>query len=115
MRTAGNNDVANFTVAADTRNKDKEGKKITNFYRVTVWGKPANVCMQYLHKGDKVYVEGELSARTYVTNGETKISLDVNATDVKFLSERSENNAAPAQGKANSSHNASDNSDELPF
>lgn len=71
--------------------------------------------MQYLHKGDKVYVEGELSARLYVSNGETKVSLDVNATDVKFLSERGANNAAPAQGNTNNQHDAAGDSDELPF
>lgn len=71
--------------------------------------------MQYLHKGDKAYVEGDLSARLYVSNGETKLSLDVNATDVKFLSERGANTAAPTQGITNNQNEAAGDSDELPF
>ena len=40
-----------------------------------------------------MYVEGELLPRLYESKGETKLSLDVTAADIKFLSERGANNA----------------------
>lgn len=73
--------------------------------------------MTCLHKGDKAYVEGELIPRTYVgKNGETKVSLDVTASDVRFLTEKSDRGATnnPVQ-ETSRPNNAATSSDELPF
>ena len=52
----------------------------------------AETCNQYLQRGSKVYVEGRLSSRTYVGNdGETRVSLDVNASEVRFIDSRGAN------------------------
>ena len=53
--------------------------------------------MQYLHKGDKVYVEGEMIPRLYQSNGETKVSLDVTASELRFLTEKSAGSASTAR------------------
>lgn len=106
--------MVNFTLACDTRTKDKQGNKVTNFYRVAVWGKMATPCKNYLHKGDRVYVEGELVPRTYEAKGETKVSLDVTASEIQFLSEK--NSAQDSHSPNNSpAQPVSGNDDDLPF
>jgi single-strand DNA-binding protein len=84
--------VANFTVAVSRKgDKDK-----TDFFRCAAWGKTGEVCGQYLGKGKKVCVVGEVSARAYTDKqGEAKASLEVFVTEVEFLSPRSEEAPAP--------------------
>ena len=88
MRTTPNGKtVTNFTVAVSRKgDKDK-----TDFFRCAAWGKTGEVCGQYLSKGKKVCVVGEVSARAYTDKqGEAKASLEVFVTEVEFLSPRSE-------------------------
>lgn len=88
MRTTPNGKtVTNFTVAVSRKgDKDK-----TDFFRCAAWGKTGEVCGQYLGKGKKVCVVGEVSARAYTDKqGEAKASLEVFVTEVEFLSPRSE-------------------------
>ena len=88
MRTTPNGKtVTNFTVAVSRKgDKDK-----TDFFRCAAWGKTGEVCGQYLSKGKKVCVVGEVSARAYTDKqGEAKASLEVFVTEVEFLSPRGE-------------------------
>ena len=85
--------VASFTVAVDRKQKNKDGDKITDFMNVNVWRGLADICSKYLSKGKKCYVRGELQVRTYTAkDGTTKVSLDVQADEVEFLSPKSESN-----------------------
>ena len=75
--------VCDFTVAVNGR---KQGDDAT-YFRVTVWRGLADVCAKYLAKGRKVCVVGPVSARSYQTqNGDTRVTLEVTAEDVEFLS-----------------------------
>lgn len=77
--------VCSFTVAVNR--KDKEAI----FYRVTAWRGLAETCGKFLEKGKKVAVIGELDPRTYESkDGSTKVSLDVTASEIEFLSPRTE-------------------------
>lgn len=68
------------------KTKDGESREHTEWFRVVVWGKQAEHCGQYLAKGSKVYVEGELRTREYQDRaGETKRITELIARDVKFL------------------------------
>lgn len=89
--------VCNFTVAVNRR-KDANGNQETDFFRVTAWRALGENCQKYLAKGKKVFVSGAVSARTYeAADGSTRVSLDVIAQDVEFLSPAS---AAPAAAPA---------------
>jgi single-strand DNA-binding protein len=85
-----------FTVATNRRFRDQQGQEQerTNWFRVTAWGRLAetldNLTQQgYLGKGRQVYVEGRLDAREYQDqNGQTRTSLDVNATEFQLLGTR---------------------------
>jgi single-strand DNA-binding protein len=83
--------VCNFTVAVNERWQDSTGgtQERATWFRVAVWGKRAETVNQYLKKGSQVYVEGRLSVREYTDRtGASKMSLDVNASDVQFLDRR---------------------------
>src|SRR5213082_2065006 len=63
--------VANFTIATNENWTDKQGQKQerTEWHRIVVWGKPAELCGEYLSKGRQVYIEGRLQTREW-TNKE---------------------------------------------
>src|ERR1041384_4203131 len=82
MKAVGSGELCEFSVAVT---KKKNNKEITNWFRVSVWGKQSQACMQYLSKGSAVFVEGDFQAREYEKDGEKRYSLDVFAKTVQFL------------------------------
>lgn len=67
IRTAGDNNVANFSLATSETYKDKSGNKQTNteWHNITIWGKLADVVEKYVKKGDRLFLEGKISYRSY--------------------------------------------------
>ena len=92
--------VCSFTVAVNRRFADKDGERQTDFFRVNAWRQLGETCAKHLYKGKKVAVVGELQARLYdAKNGEKRMSLDVAADEVEFLSPKDEE---PKRKKENS-------------
>ena len=86
--------VCSFTVAVNKMNK-KQGQPEADFFRVSAWRQLGEVCAKYLSKGKKVCVIGPVSYRQYQTQkGENRVSLEVRADDIEFLSPRSEGNSS---------------------
>lgn len=78
--------VCSFTVAVNRRFANSDGERQTDFFRVNAWRQLGDVCAKHLAKGKKVAVRGELQARLYdAKNGEKRMSLDVAADEVEFL------------------------------
>ena len=80
--------VTSFRMATNRRytTPDGESREETDWYRISVWGKQAEQCNQFLSKGRQVYVEGRLHARNWEgQNGQMRTSLDVTADRVLFL------------------------------
>jgi single-strand DNA-binding protein len=90
--------VANFTLATSENWNDKNGERVekTEWHRVVVWGKVAELCSQYLSKGRSVYLEGRIQTREWEDKeGQKRFTTEVNAQTVQFLgSGRNENNSA---------------------
>ena len=114
--------VSTFTVAEDTRRKDKDGNKITNFWRVSAWRMLGENAAKYLHKGDRVNVIGnEVFINTYTdTKGQWRFSLETTAADLIFLSTKAESQQnAQAQAQTPAAPAAApmpvDSGDDLPF
>ena len=65
--TPGGQAVANFTIATNENWTDKQGQKQerTEWHRIVVWGKTAELCGEYLSKGRQVYIEGRLQTREW--------------------------------------------------
>ena len=97
--TPNGNPVTSFTVATNRRYRtgDGENREETEWFRISAWNRLAETCNQYLQRGSKVYVEGRLSSRTYVGNdGETRVSLDVNASEVRIIDSRGATQGSPS-------------------
>lgn len=101
--------VANFSVATNETWTDKNNQKQerTEWHRVVVWGKLAELCSQYLSKGRQCYVEGRLQTREYTDkDGVKKYSTEVQAQTIQFLGGQA--SAGQGQGAGNYG-NARDN------
>jgi single-strand DNA-binding protein len=86
--TGGGQAVCNFSIACNEKFKGKDGvdKETTTWIRVSVWGKLAELCGQYLDAGKLVYIEGKLQNREYEKDGIKRQSTEVIAREVVFLS-----------------------------
>lgn len=97
--------VANFSVATNEAWQDKSGQKQerTEWHRVVVWGKLAELCNQYLQKGRQCYVEGRLQTRSWQDkDGQTKYSTEVQAQTVQFLGGNAGEGKSMGQSQGNS-------------
>jgi single-strand DNA-binding protein len=92
--------VTSFSVATNRQYTNSRGEQIkeTIWFRVSAWGRQAEICNQYLSKGSKVLVEGRLTAdpntggpRVWTgQDGSTRASFEITAQTVRFLSSRGE-------------------------
>lgn len=80
--------VANFSIATNESWTDKSGQKQerTEWHKIVVWGKQAELCAQYLAKGRQCYLEGRLQTRQWQDkDNQTKYTTEVQAQTVQFL------------------------------
>ena len=85
--------VANLRLATTERWTDKSGQKqeITEWHRVVVWGKQAEICGQYLTKGRQIYVEGRIRTRQWQDQqGQKRYSTEIVAQTVQMLGPRTD-------------------------
>jgi len=76
--------VASFLLAVNRRAKDGEA----DFIRVSAWDRQAELCAEYLTKGQKVGVEGRLRSHSWEDEGKRRTSVEVTAGRVEFLERR---------------------------
>jgi single-strand DNA-binding protein len=89
--TPGGQAVANFRIATSESWTDKNGQKQerTEWHRIVVWGKLAELCGEYLKKGRQCYVEGRLQTREWTDKENRKnYTTEVVANAVTFLGGR---------------------------
>jgi single-strand DNA-binding protein len=92
--------VCKLSVATTERRKNAAGEpeEHTTWFRVTVWGRQAELANEYLSKGRQVYIEGRLRLEEYTDrDGNPRISPEVNATDIQFLGQRGDAAGQTAQ------------------
>ena len=118
--------VTNFSVATSRRWTDGSGnqQEETVWFRVSTWGKLAEVCNQYLSKGRQVLCEGRLTVdresggpRLWQDqNGNWRASYEINAFEVKFLGTRGDGGGDMSDGSSGGAPEAPGISeDEIPF
>lgn len=86
--TPGGQAVANFRIATNESWTDKNGQKQerTEWHRIVVWGKLAELCGEYLKKGRQAYVEGRLQTREWTDKeGKKNYTTEIVANTVQFL------------------------------
>jgi single-strand DNA-binding protein len=83
--------VANFNVATSRSwtGRDGQQQEKTEWHRIVAWEKLADIAEKYLHKGDRVYIEGEIEYRSYEDkDGVTKYMTEIRAREMIMLGGR---------------------------
>ena len=105
--TSGGQAVANFTLATDETYKDRSGErqKRTEWHRIVLWGKLAEITQQYLKKGMLVYIEGRIQTRQWEDkrDGQKRTTTEIVANVMRMLTSRGEGAAAGAGAGSGSS------------
>jgi single-strand DNA-binding protein len=121
--TAGGTKLAKLSLATSRTFTDRSGQKQekTEWHRVTFWDRMAEIVEQYVHKGDRLYVEGRIEySQTDDGQGGTRYFTDIVAQEMILLGGAGEREAAPRQGaQARTGRSApspfEDDSSDLPF
>jgi len=116
--------VLTLSVATNTSYKGQDGNSVENteWHRVVVWRKLAEIMAQYAKKGSRVYVEGKLATRSWDDqNGVKRYTTEIQAENMQLLDSRSDAGASaagyepPMPGDAHMAEPSIEEGDDLPF
>ena len=113
--------VCEFALALNRSYVNKqsgEKREEVVFVDITVWGRRAEVCAEYLKKGRQTFIEGRLSQSRWEDErtGQKRSKTFVTAENVQFLGSRSNGDSVPAPAQEEAAAGASDESPEdIPF
>lgn len=108
--------VANFSVATSEEWKDKntgEKRENTEWHRIVAFGRLAEICGEYLRKGQQVYIEGRLQTRSWEKDGVTHYTTEIVASNMQMLGSRDDYGSGMKQ-EAPAASSPSDD-DQIPF
>ena len=123
--TAGGAAVTTLSIATSDSWKDKDSgmdQERTEWHRVVLWRRLAEVAGEFLKKGSKVYIEGQLQTRKWEQEGQTRYTTEIIARDMQFLDSRgSSNNESTQKSSEMNDQSAADvpdsaiDDDDIPF
>ena len=120
--TSSGQGVGNFNIATSERRKDRDGnfQDRTEWHRIVVWGKLAELCKEYLSKGRQVFVEGRIQTRQWEDKeGQKRYTTEIVAQNVQFLGSAGERSASPTASQPSPSEpsmpEALGGDDDIPF
>jgi single-strand DNA-binding protein len=90
-------------MATDESFKDRNGErqKRTEWHKIVVWGKQAEVAQKYLKKGSQLYLEGRIQSREWTDKeNQKRTSFEIVATDFRFIGSKSESSGGGARSAA---------------
>ncbi|MEI6752377.1 MAG: single-stranded DNA-binding protein [Paludibacter sp.] len=90
IKDFGTSKYISFSVAHSESYTDKQGVKVEKTQWVSCLKHGESAVLQYMKKGTKVYVEGQLSAKTFDKDGHTQIALNCNVSHIELLSSKPE-------------------------
>jgi single-strand DNA-binding protein len=108
--------VTTFTVATSRswNTVDGERHSETEWFNVVAWGNLAEICKQYLTKGQQVYIEGRLQTRRWDDKeGNKHSSVEVVANEMMMLGDRRDSGHQASESEA--PEPSSSDEDEFPF
>ena len=121
-RMQNGNEVCNLSLATSESWKDKqtgERQTKTEWHRVVIFSQGlVNVCKNYLKKGSKVYIEGQLATRSWEQDGQKKYTTEIvlNGFNCKLLMlDSREGSAEKYQDDANRAQEQDKGNDDIPF
>lgn len=126
--------ACNISVATDESYKNKDGQKVekTEWHRVSMFGKLADIAGQYLKKGAQVYLEGKLETRKWqAQDGSDRYTTEIKAFQMQMLDSKGsqqqgspepqgqpaqqQQNSGQQQGRGNMPPPVDDFDDDIPF
>ena len=108
--TAGGAAVTTLSIATSDSWKDKDSgmdKERTEWHRVVLWRRLAEIAGEYLKKGSKVYIEGQLQTRKWEQEGQTRYTTEIIARDIQFLDSKGTSSNTPSPENSDTSSNES--------
>lgn len=117
--------VLKFTVA--TSDEGRDGKEITDWHKIVMWGKRAEEVSQLISKGCLVLIEGQIKTRGWDDNGVKKYVTEINTFDVQIIdgtgggesqnpnNQQNQNNTYQKSGGKQGGYGAKNNRSEIPF
>ena len=111
--------VTNITVACNDSYKNKESGEIadkTEFVRVVMFNRLAEIAGEYLRKGSKVYIEGSLRTREWEKDGVKRYTTEIVASVMQMLDSRSDTaQDGEAKKPAKPEEHGHDFDEDIPF
>ena len=104
--------VANFSLATSKKIK---GEDKTEWHRIVAWDKLAEIIEKYVHKGDKLMIEGEIETRDYEKDGQKVYTTEIRAWNMEMLGGKPEGNQSTGSNQKVDISNLDDIDDSLPF
>jgi single-strand DNA-binding protein len=97
--TAGGTQVASISIATNglgPKNESGQRETATEWHRVVLWGRTAEIAAQYLKKGSQVYIEGRMSTRKWQDQGGIdRYTTEVVANEMQLLGGNNQTGGAP--------------------
>src|SRR5207247_3562806 len=93
--------VANFTLVTEATYKDRNGErqKRTEWHKIVVWGKQAEIAQQYLKKGSLIFIEGRIQSREWQDKeGQKRTSFEIVANNFRMLGGRGDGGGGATGG-----------------
>jgi len=125
--TASGSPVVNISVATNENWKDKqtgEAQERTEWHRIVIFGKLAEIAAQYLRKGSQVYFEGKIQTRKWQDKeGKDRYTTEIVANEMQMLGGKPSGSSVPFEPPAKQSTQTSrpetapvdDGFDDIPF
>ena len=125
--TPGGAGVCKFGIAINRTYRNQEGNNVDNvlFINIVTWGKQAENCSQFLKKGRRVAVNGELRSNNWQDkDGNKRVSFEVNARTVQFLDLIKDSSFSPESAQSENKEDVSNevieedtniSEDDIPF
>lgn len=111
--------VASFSIATNESVKDSDGnmKERTEWHNIIAFGKLAEICGDYLKKGQKIYIEGSIRTRSYDDkNGIKRYVTEIYANDLVMLSSgKGIESSKTESSKTDNDKTEPESEDDLPF
>ena len=116
--TPSGQSVATFSVATSEKFKNKSGEteERTEWHRVTLWGRLAEISRDYLHKGKTVYIEGRLQTRKWQDkDGSDRYTTEIIGETMQMLSPKGDGKADTSFDVSSFRDSSPVDDDEIPF
>ena len=123
--TAGGAAVTTLSIATSDSWKDKDSgmdQERTEWHRVVLWRRLAEIAGEFLKKGSKIYVEGQLQTRKWEQEGQTRYTTEIVAREIQFLDSKGSREGSnlgstdmPEEGSAPDVADSGIEDDDIPF